>query len=65
VDSLIEHPAALTHRIMDPEVKALAGITEDLLRLSVGLEDPADLVEDLFQALDTAVAVPEREMAAI
>jgi methionine-gamma-lyase len=65
VDSLIEHPAALTHRIMDPEVKALAGITEDLLRLSVGLEDPADLVEDLFQALDSAVAVPEREMAAI
>ena len=65
VDSLIEHPAGLTHRIMDPEVKALAGITDDLLRLSVGLEDPADLVEDLFQALESAVAVPDGEMATV
>jgi len=64
VDSLIQHPAGLTHRIVDPEAKSDTGITEDLLRLSVGLEDPADLVDDLFQALDAAVEVPG-EMAVI
>lgn len=64
VDTLIEHPAGLTHRIVDPEAKSDTGITEDLLRLSVGLEDPADLLDDLFQALDAAVEVPG-EMAVI
>jgi len=63
VDTLIEHPAGLTHRIVDPEAKAQSGISEDLLRLSVGLEDPADLLADLSQALDAAVDAPAREMA--
>lgn len=61
VDTLIEHPAGLTHRVVDPDALEAAGITEDLLRLSVGLEDPADLVADLFQALDALV--PARELA--
>ena len=65
VDTLIEHPAGLTHRIVDPEAKAQSGISEDLLRLSVGLEDPADLLADLGQALDAAVEAPSREMAAV
>ncbi len=47
VDSLIQHPAALTHRPVAAEAKPDAGI----LRLSVGLEDPADLMADLAQAL--------------
>jgi methionine-gamma-lyase len=63
VDTLIEHPAGLTHRIVDPEAKAQSGISEDLLRLSVGLEDPADLLADLSQALAAAVDSTTREMA--
>jgi cystathionine beta-lyase/cystathionine gamma-synthase len=63
VDTLIEHPAGLTHRGMTPEARERTGITEDLLRLSVGLEDPADLLDDLRQALDAAVEAPRQEMA--
>lgn len=56
VDSLIQHPAALTHRVVDAEAKAKTGISAGLLRLSVGLEDPADLWADLEQALAKALA---------
>jgi methionine-gamma-lyase len=50
-DTLIQHPAGLTHRCMGDAAKASAGISESLLRLSVGLEDPEDLWRDLAQAL--------------
>jgi len=53
-DSLIQHPAALTHRLVDPEAKEELGITDGLLRLSVGLEDPEDLWDDLVHALAAA-----------
>ncbi len=49
--SLITHPATTTHQRVSPEARAAAGIGDDLLRLSVGLEDPADLMADLDQAL--------------
>jgi O-succinylhomoserine sulfhydrylase len=49
--SLITHPATTTHQRFPAEERARLGITEDLLRLSVGLEDPEDLIEDLDQAL--------------
>ena len=49
--SLITHPATTTHQRFTPAERARSGITDDLLRLSVGLEDPADLIEDLDQAL--------------
>jgi O-succinylhomoserine sulfhydrylase len=49
--SLITHPATTTHQRFSAEDRARLGITDDLLRLSVGLEDPADLIEDLDQAL--------------
>jgi O-succinylhomoserine sulfhydrylase len=49
--SLITHPATTTHQRFSAEERARLGITEDLLRLSIGLEDPADLIEDLDQAL--------------
>jgi len=49
--SLITHPATTTHHRLTPEARAELGIEEGLLRLSVGLEDPADLAEDLDQAL--------------
>ena len=54
VDTLIQHPAGLTHRMVDPAVKAATGISEGLLRLSVGIEDVEDLWADLAQALEAA-----------
>ncbi len=52
-DTLIQPPAALTHRIVDPGAQASAHITPGLARLSVGLESPEDLWRDLAQALDS------------
>ncbi|WP_340119289.1 O-succinylhomoserine sulfhydrylase [Pelagibius sp. 7325] len=49
--SLITHPATTTHQRLSPEARAELGIGDGLLRLSVGLEDAADLIEDLEQAL--------------
>ncbi len=53
--SLVTHPATTTHRRLSPEARAAVGITDGTLRVSVGLEDPRDLVEDLDRAL---AAVP-------
>ena len=50
-DTLIQQPAGLTHRLVDEDVKAELGITDGLLRLSVGLEDVDDLWADLVRAL--------------
>lgn len=52
VDSLIQHPASISHHIMDAASRSDAGIPENLIRLSVGLEDVEDLWADLSQALD-------------
>ncbi len=52
--SLITHPATTTHRAMGPEGRAQIGVTDGMVRLSVGLEDPEDLAEDLLQALESA-----------
>lgn len=54
VESLIEHPATMSHASMAPEQRAEAGITDNLLRLSVGIESTDDLVMDLGRALKTA-----------
>jgi len=51
VESLVAHPASMTHAAMAPEARARAGITDGLLRLSIGIEDGGDLVRDLEQAL--------------
>ena len=51
-DSLIQHPAGLTHRLVDPAARESCGVTDGLLRLSVGLEDVHDLWHDLSGALD-------------
>ncbi|MCL7453651.1 MAG: aminotransferase class I/II-fold pyridoxal phosphate-dependent enzyme [Anaerolineae bacterium] len=50
--SICMHPATITHEHMTPDERAEAGIDDGLIRLSVGLEDPADLVADLEQALE-------------
>lgn len=52
--SLITHPETTTHQRLDDAARAELGITSGLLRLSVGLEDPADLVDDINQALQSA-----------
>ncbi len=51
VESLVDHPATMTHASIPEDVRSAMGITEDLVRLSVGLEDLADLLDDLDQAL--------------
>ena len=52
--TLIIHPASTTHRQLGPDERISTGVTEDYIRLSVGLEDPADLIADLNQALETS-----------
>ncbi|MBB3018482.1 cystathionine gamma-lyase [Microvirga lupini] len=51
VESLIEHPAIMTHASVPPEVRAELGIDDGLVRLSVGIEDADDLIQDLRSAL--------------
>jgi methionine gamma-lyase len=50
--SLIIHPASTTHQLITPEQRLETGVTPDLIRLSVGLEDPEDIIADLVQALE-------------
>jgi len=52
--SLVIHPASTTHAQLSSEQQLAAGLTPDLIRVSVGIEDPDDLVEDLKQALERA-----------
>lgn len=51
IESLLCHPDTMTHASMDPALKAKVGINERLIRLSVGIEDTNDLIQDLEQAL--------------
>ena len=53
-DTLIQHPATLTHHVVDPKARECCGISQGLLRISVGLEDVDDLWADLSGALDAA-----------
>jgi cystathionine gamma-lyase len=54
VESLIEHPAIMTHASVPPETRAALGISDGFIRLSVGIEDVQDLVDDLTQAFTQA-----------
>jgi cystathionine beta-lyase/cystathionine gamma-synthase len=51
VESLIGHPASMTHASVPPEMRRAMGLTDSLVRLSVGIEDVDDLIADLDQAL--------------
>jgi cystathionine gamma-synthase len=53
VDTIVGPPATTSHVECTPEERAAAGISETLIRLSVGIEDPEDLINDLKQALDS------------
>ncbi len=52
VESLADHPASMTHASVPKEEREKVGITDSLIRLSVGIEDVEDLVSDLFCALE-------------
>lgn len=52
VDTLILHPASSSHLNVDPEVRRKAGISDGLIRVSVGIEDPQDILDDLLQAIE-------------
>ena len=52
VESLIGHPASMTHASIPREERLKVGLTDSLIRLSVGIEDVEDLIEDLKMALD-------------
>jgi len=56
VETLITHPATMTHADVPREQRAAVGIGDGLIRLSVGLENPADIIADLSQAIDAATA---------
>ena len=56
-ETLAQHPASMTHSTYTPEERAAHGISEGLVRLSVGLEDVGDLLADIGQALDLAQAL--------
>jgi cystathionine beta-lyase/cystathionine gamma-synthase len=51
VETLISHPATMTHASVPPERRKEIGLTDSLVRISTGIEDPADLIDDLAQAL--------------
>jgi len=57
VESLVAHPASMTHAAMSAEARARAGIGDALIRLSVGIEGTADLVQDIARGLDGAHAL--------
>lgn len=56
VETLLTHPATMTHADVPPDQRRAAGIGDGLIRLSVGLEDPSDIIADLRQAIDRAHA---------
>jgi cystathionine beta-lyase/cystathionine gamma-synthase len=51
VETIITHPASMTHAAIPPEQRARIGVTEGLVRISVGIEDVDDIIADLAQAL--------------
>lgn len=54
VKSLLSHPATMTHKTIPESKRRAAGVTDSLIRLSIGLEEPEDLINDLEEALHSA-----------
>jgi cystathionine beta-lyase/cystathionine gamma-synthase len=52
VETLVCHPASMTHASVEPERRAAIGLSDSLIRISAGVEDPQDLIDDVRQALD-------------
>ena len=55
VDSLIQHPASMTHSATPAEEREKAGITDSIIRLSVGIENIEDLITDMEQAMENVI----------
>jgi O-acetylhomoserine (thiol)-lyase len=53
--SLVIHPASTTHQQLTKAEQAATGVTEDFIRLSIGIEDPEDIIEDIDQSLKASV----------
>jgi cystathionine gamma-lyase len=64
IESLIELPAVMTHASVSPEMRHALGITDNLIRISVGVEDVSDLIHDIAQALEAAVPTLAGNLAA-
>ena len=64
VESLIAHPATMTHAAMDEQAREHAGIGDQLIRVSVGIEASDDLLQDLQQGLDSLLSQPKPGVAA-
>jgi cystathionine beta-lyase len=62
IKSLVSHPAQMTHKSIPSERRRAAGVADSLVRLSTGLEDAEDLIEDLRQALETVVVKTENHL---
>ena len=60
MESLIEHPAIMTHASVPPETRAALGIADGFIRVSVGIEDADDLIADLERGFAAARAVQTR-----
>ena len=52
VDTLVLHPASSSHLKVDPDVRRKAGISDGLIRMSIGIEDPKDILDDILQAIE-------------
>lgn len=55
--SLVIHPASTSHSRLTPDEQLKSGVTPEMIRLSIGLEDPTDIIADIEQALQKAVSV--------
>jgi methionine-gamma-lyase len=55
VDTLIQHPASMTHSAVPVEEREKAGITDSIIRLSVGIENIEDLIADMEQAMENVI----------
>ncbi|MGC9198480.1 MAG: trans-sulfuration enzyme family protein [Acidobacteriaceae bacterium] len=61
LETLLTHPSTTTHADLDPQLRQALGISDGLIRISVGLEDPEDLIADLSQAIAAAAFQPRTE----
>lgn len=64
LETLVTHPSTTTHADVDPDVRQALGITDGLIRISVGLEDPEDLIADLDQAIAASMIMNQKERSA-
>jgi cystathionine beta-lyase len=65
IKSLVSHPAQMTHKSIPAEIRRAAGVSDSLVRLSVGLEEAQDLIEDVSRALEAVEQISNKKLEAI